>query len=122
MNECEITSPLTARLLQFPLSQYRNRPKLTCSGCYRTTIITPILKLLHWLIIPEPIHFRVLSLSYNSLPYSQPTYLRKLFTIQQARSTWSTSYLSLPRHSCSGHFSSYVLQQSHIHHYTASLE
>src|SRR6218665_2391295 len=29
--------------------------------------ITPVLKSLHWLKIPERIHFKVLSLTYNSL-------------------------------------------------------
>ena len=43
--------------------------------------ITPVLKSLHWLKIPERIHFKVLSLTYNCLQSSQPTYLCKLFTI-----------------------------------------
>src|SRR6218665_2982482 len=51
--------------------------------------ITPVLKSLHWLKIPESIHFKVLSLTYNSLQSSQPTYLRELFTIQPTRSTRS---------------------------------
>src|SRR6218665_1074305 len=36
--------------------------------------ITPVLKSLHSLKIPERIHFKVLSLTYNSLQSSQPTY------------------------------------------------
>src|SRR6218665_80814 len=36
--------------------------------------ITPDLKSLHWLKIPERIHFEVLSPTYNSLQFSQPTY------------------------------------------------
>src|SRR6218665_1974785 len=59
--------------------------------------ITPVLKSLHWLKFPEHIHFKVLSLIYNSLQYSQPTYLRKLFTIQPTRSTPSSSCLTLSR-------------------------
>ena len=59
--------------------------------------ITPVLKSLHWLKIPERIHFKVLSLTYNSLQYSQPKYLRELFTIQPPRSTRSSSYLTLSR-------------------------
>ena len=59
--------------------------------------ITPILKSLHWLKIPERIHFKVLSLTYNSLQYSQPRYLRDLFTIQPTRSTRSSSVLTLSR-------------------------
>src|SRR6218665_3236389 len=49
--------------------------------------ITPVLRSLHWLKIPERIHFKVLSLTYNSLQSSQPTYVRELFTIQPTRST-----------------------------------
>ena len=59
--------------------------------------ITPILKSLHWLKIPERIHFKVLSLTYNSLQHSQPRYLRELFTIQPTRSTRSSSVLTLSR-------------------------
>src|SRR6218665_78928 len=57
--------------------------------------ITPVLKSLHWLKIPEHIHFKVLSLPYNSLQSSQSTYLRKLFTIQPKRSTRPSSCLTL---------------------------
>src|SRR6218665_1699241 len=35
-----------------------------------TSTITPVLKSLHWLKIPERIHFKVLSLTYNSLQSS----------------------------------------------------
>src|SRR6218665_3748170 len=62
--------------------------------------ITPVLKYLslnHWLKILEHIHFKVLSLTYNSLQSSQPTYLRELFTIQPTRSTRSSSCLTLYR-------------------------
>src|SRR6218665_3591772 len=41
--------------------------------------ITPVLKSLHWLKIPEHIHFKVLSLIHNSLQYSQPAYLHQTF-------------------------------------------
>src|SRR6218665_3361917 len=44
--------------------------------------ITPVLKSIHWLKIPERIHFKVLSLTYNSLQPSKLTYLRQLFTIR----------------------------------------
>src|SRR6218665_3795417 len=59
--------------------------------------IPPGLKSLHWLKIPERIHFKVLSLTYNSLQSSQPTYLRELFTIHPTRSTRSSSCLTLSR-------------------------
>src|SRR6218665_1332161 len=59
--------------------------------------ITPVLKSLHWLKIRERIHFKVLSLTYNSLQSSQPTYLRQLFTLQPPRSSRSSSCLPLTR-------------------------
>src|SRR6218665_25921 len=59
--------------------------------------ITPVLKSLHWVRIAERIHFKVLSITYNSLQSSQPTYLHKLFTIQPTCSTRSSSCLTLSR-------------------------
>src|SRR6218665_58621 len=47
--------------------------------------ITPILKKLHWLKIPQRIEYKVISLTYNTLQSSQPSYLRQLFTIQPPR-------------------------------------
>src|SRR6218665_2583072 len=49
--------------------------------------ITPVLKKLHWLKIHERIEYKVISLTYNMLQSSQPSYLRQLFTIQPPRST-----------------------------------
>src|SRR6218665_1813337 len=49
--------------------------------------ITPVLKSLHWLKIPDRIHFKVLSLTCNFLQSFQPTYLRELFAIQPTCST-----------------------------------
>jgi len=57
--------------------------------------ITPVPKSLHWLKIPERIHFKVVSLTYNSLQSSQPTYLSELFTIQPTRYTRSSSCLTV---------------------------
>ena len=84
--------------------------------------ITPILKSLHWFKIPERIHFKVLSLTYNSVQYSKPSYLRDLFTIQPTRSTRSSSILTLSRVSTSGHYSSQVFQLSNIQHCTTPVE
>src|SRR5688572_25414314 len=41
--------------------------------------ITPIFKSNHWLNIPERIQVKALSLTCNSLQYSQPKYLRELY-------------------------------------------
>src|SRR6218665_113516 len=65
--------------------------------------INGVLKSLHWLEIPERTHFKVLSLTYNSLQSFQPTYLRELFTIQPTRSTRSSSCLTLSRHPVTFH-------------------
>jgi len=59
--------------------------------------ITPVLNSLHWLKIPERIQYKVISLTYNTLQTSQPSYLRQLFTIQPPRSTRSSSALTLLR-------------------------
>src|SRR6218665_1458169 len=75
--------------------------------------ITPILISLHWLKFQECIHFKVLSITYNTLQSSQPTYLREVFTIQPTRSTNHPPVLPFLD---PGHFSSQVLQRSHIHH------
>src|SRR6218665_2689928 len=59
--------------------------------------ITPVLKTLHWLKIPERIEYKVIILTYNTLQSSQPSYLGQLFAIQQPRSTRSSSTLTLLR-------------------------
>src|SRR6218665_281800 len=82
---------------------------------------THVLKTQHWLKIAALIHFKVLYLTYNSLQSSQPTYLCELFTIHAANPFYPIILLSHP-FSTPGHSSSHVLQPSHIHHCTASLE
>ena len=62
-----------------------------------TTSLDPVLKKLHWLKIPERIEYKVISLTYNTLQSSQPSYLLQLFTIQPPRSTRSSSTLTLLR-------------------------
>src|SRR6218665_3704358 len=58
---------------------------------------TPVLKSLHWLKVPQRIHYKIASLTYNTLQTSQPSYIRQLLTIQPPRCTRSSSYLSLSR-------------------------
>src|SRR6218665_710360 len=57
--------------------------------------MTPVLKSLHWLKIPQRIHYKIASLTYNTLQTSEPSYIRQLLTIQPPGSTRSSSYLSL---------------------------
>ena len=83
--------------------------------------ITPVLKSLHWLKIPERIHFKVLSLTCNSLQSSQPTYLHQLFTIR-GNPLYSIIILSHPFSTPVTSHLTHVLQLSHIHHCTTSLE
>src|SRR5678816_2808539 len=64
----------------------------------RSVTKTPnTLKSLHRLKIPERIEYKVISLTYNTLQTSQPSYLRQLFTIQPLRPTHSSYSLTLLR-------------------------
>src|SRR6218665_2467151 len=78
-----IYSPHQTRLLQFSLLQHRrhpNRLKAIQNALARAVTktpkhhhITPVLKQLHWLKIPERIEYKVISLTYNTLQSSQPS-------------------------------------------------
>src|SRR6218665_3757247 len=62
--------------------------------------ITPVLKSLHWLQVPQRIHmihYKIVSLTYNTVQTSQPSHIRQLLTIQTPGSTRSSCYLSLSR-------------------------
>ena len=68
-----------------PPAAYSKFTGLTVTRTPRHHHITLILKSLHWLKSLQRIQFKVLSkvlsLTYNSLQHSQPTYLHELFTI-----------------------------------------
>src|SRR6218665_2217007 len=57
--------------------------------------ITLVLESFHWIKIPQRIHYKIASLTYNTLQTSQHSYIRQLLTIQPPGSTYSSSYLSL---------------------------
>src|SRR6218665_623282 len=78
--------------------------------------ITSVLKSLHWLKIPERIHFKVLSLPYNFLQSSEPTYLCELLTIQPTRSTRSSSCLTLSRPPVTSHLTFSIEPYLSLHH------
>jgi hypothetical protein len=59
--------------------------------------ITPHLKSLHWLKITERIHYKIISLTYKSLQYKQPSFISDLLTIQPTRSTRSSAVVTLQR-------------------------
>ena len=61
----------------------------------KTEHITPEFKSLHWLKIEERIHYKIISLTYDSLHTSQPQYPRKLINIKPAGSTCSSNHLTL---------------------------
>jgi len=68
----------------------------------KSSLITPILRSLHWLKINERIEYK-LSLTYKVLTTSQPDYLHNLISVQSSGRTRSSSVVTLarPRHSCS---------------------
>src|SRR6218665_3385265 len=80
--------------------------------------ITPVLKSLHWLKIPERIHFKVLSLQF---PAVFPAHIPSRTLHHPANTLYSIIILSHPS-SPPGHFSPHVFQPSHINHCTTSLE
>src|SRR6218665_992660 len=87
LRQCYLQCPLKALLLQLSFLQTRihttqaTYPKLTSQNLTRTSSkhhhITHDLKSLHWLNVQERIHFKVLSLTYNSLQHLHTNYLHK---------------------------------------------
>jgi len=72
--------------------------------CYSTVVespksshITPVLKFLHWLKINERIEYKLLSLTYNVLTTSQPSYLCDSISVQPPHSTRSSSVVVISR-------------------------
>ena len=103
---CHLHRPLKTRLMQLPLSQLRPHlnkasaayPKLTCTGYYQN----PQASSYHSCpkissLAKNPRTHPLQSSVYNSsLQYSQPTYLRELFTIQPTRSSSCLTLSRLP--------------------------
>jgi hypothetical protein len=90
-------------LLNLPAS-HLNRLQLVLNSAARAVTrtskfghISPILKDLHWLKINERIKYKILSLTYKILTTNQPSYLRSLLEFQAARSTRSSSAITLIR-------------------------
>jgi hypothetical protein len=59
--------------------------------------ITPHLKSLHWLKIPQRIHYKLLSITYTVLQHQQPSYLYTLINTQPVRSNRSSAFVTLRR-------------------------
>src|SRR6218665_1801010 len=96
MHNSPLNRPFQARLLQLSLFTASTLLKLNAYKQFRTLLpaqsrklpkhhhITPVLKSLHWLKIPQRIHYKIVSLTctYNTLQTSQPSYIRQLVTNQ----------------------------------------
>src|SRR6218665_2442318 len=54
--------------------------------------VTPVLKSLHWLKVPQHIHFKIAYLSNNALQTSQPSYICQLLTVRPTGSTRSSLF------------------------------
>jgi len=84
------------------LQQIQNCLALTVVKAPKSSIITPILKSLHWLKINERIEYKLLSLTYKVLTTSQPIYyLHNLVSVQSSGRTRSSSVVTLARPSVS---------------------
>jgi len=89
--------------LNLPATQ-TNRLQLVLNAAARAVTktpklhhISPILKSLHWLKINQRIQYKVISLTHKSLHSGRPSYLRTLLCVNHARSTRSSSLITLTR-------------------------
>jgi len=67
----------------------------------KSSLVTPILRSLHWLKINEGIEYKLLSFTYKVLTTSQPDYLHNLISVQSSGRTRSSSVVTLARPSVS---------------------
>jgi hypothetical protein len=81
------------------LQLIQNALARTFSRTPKSHHISPVIKSLHWPKVKERIEYKVISLSltYNTLQLSQPSYLCTLITLQPPRSTRSSSFVTLLR-------------------------
>ena len=73
------------------LQQIQNCLARTVVKTPKSSLITPILRSLHWLKINERIEYKLLSLTYKVLTPSQPDYLQLHITSSQSRPLLSPS-------------------------------
>jgi hypothetical protein len=59
--------------------------------------ITPYLRSLHWLKIPQRIEYKLLSITYSLLQQQQPSYLYSLINTEHPRSTRSSALVTIRR-------------------------
>ena len=84
--------------------QQTNRLQLILNSTARTVTktpkynhITPHLKSLHWLKITQRIQYKIISLTYKSLQFKQPSSILDLLKIQPTHSTRSSAVATLQR-------------------------
>jgi len=77
------------------LQRIQNTLARVVANTRRRDHITPTLQSLHWLKVQERINYKVVSLTYNVLQTSHPSYLSRLLTLQPARSTRSSQFITL---------------------------
>ena len=111
---CTIATSLVHSKLDYCNSLYHGLPKFQLARLQRIqnslaravvsapkfSHVTPVLRSLHWLKIPERIQFKLCSITLKTIQSSKPVYLRNLLTIQPPRSTRSSSCLTLSRPPC----------------------
>ena len=66
------------------LQQIQNCLARTVVKAPKSSLVTPILRSLHWLKINERIEYKLLSLTYKVLTTSQPDYLHNLISVQSS--------------------------------------
>ena len=79
------------------LQQIKNSLARAVVKALKSSHITPIRRLLHWLKITKRIEYKLLSLTYKVLTTTQPSYLHNLITVhwlQPPRSTRSSSLVT----------------------------
>ena len=67
----------------------------------KSSLVTPILRSLHWHKINKRIEYKLLSLTYKVLTTSQPDYLHNVISVQSSGRTRSASVVTLARPSVS---------------------
>ena len=90
---------------QYPISrclydvtqQIQNCLARTVVKAPKSSLVTPILRSLHWLKINERVEYKLLSLTYKVLTTSQPDYLHNLISLQSSGRTRSSSVVTLAR-------------------------
>ena len=96
------TAPLKGQpSLCLGLQQIQNGVARTVVKAPKYSLVTPILRSLHWLKINLRIEYKLLSLTYKLLTTSQLDYLHSLISVQSSGRTRSSFVVTLARPSVS---------------------